>query len=372
MSVKQKLFLSNIMMFSVPVLAYAVFSYIADRLSWQYLLDQTFYSFEQFRSVTESVQRVARICTVAALFVTLLLLNTLLSRGILKRIRDSLSQLSEGLRQLRQGNRSFRLQETDNDEFVTVRSDFNSMASQLQQSVERVEQNERNRKELLAGISHDLRSPLTSIRAYAEGLLDGVPRTEEDKMQYLTTIRDKTADLQKLVNKLFLFSRIDMGQNEDHPEKLDVAAELNELCSAIAPEYEDKGLHIVCSSEGEANVMADPDTIHRIVINIVENSCKYKLSEEGNLHIHTVANDKYVSIRFTDDGHGVAPEAIENIFDAFYRADPSRNGKISGSGLGLAIVSRAVRNMNGVIIARNVQPHGLELEIQLPILEASV
>ena len=88
--------------------------------------------------------------------------------------------------------------------------------------------------------------------------------------------------------------------------------------------------------------------------------------------VHTVANDKYVSIRFTDDGHGVAPEAIENIFDAFYRADPSRNGKISGSGLGLAIVSRAVRNMNGVIIARNVQPHGLELEIQLPILEASV
>ena len=113
-------------------------------------------------------------------------------------------------------------------------------------------------------------------------------------------------------------------------------------------------------------MLADPDTLHRIVTNIAENSSKYGAQR---LEIALWEESSFVAVRFSDDGPGVAQEALPHIFDAFYRADKARNEKIQGSGLGLAIVSRAVRNMKGRIIARNLQPHGLMLEIQLPRLE---
>ena len=140
------------------------------------------------------------------------------------------------------------------------------------------------------------------------------------------------------------------------------------LHQVLAPEYAGRGLALTltCAGPGEGRVLADPDTLHRVVANIAENSAKYGAAA---LNIALREEPSFVSVTFTDDGPGVPPEALPHIFDAFYRADPARNEKITGSGLGLAIVSRAVRNMKGRIIARNVQPHGLLLEIQLPKLE---
>ncbi|MBR5390158.1 MAG: HAMP domain-containing histidine kinase, partial [Clostridia bacterium] len=305
---------------------------------------------------------------IAVLMLTLLIADRFLSRGVLNKIHASLEQLSQGLRKLREGDLACRLPENAADEFSGLRADFNATAAQLQQSVAQVRESEKNRQELLAGISHDLRSPLTSIRAYADGLLDGVAQTPEAQIQYLTIIRDKTRDLQALVNKLFLFSRMDLGENADHPEPVSLRDELGLLCRTLAPEYAEKGLVISLSCSGEGRVMADPDTLHRILSNVAENSLKYKAASRGRLDISLSETPQYVSLTLRDDGPGVPREALPHLFDAFYRADPSRSGQIPGSGLGLAIVSRAVRNMRGRIIARNAEPHGLLLEIQLPRL----
>lgn len=369
MSVKKRLFWSHILMFALPVAAYWLISFAADRLTLAWLLRQSYASLEDFRRQVLQAQQVSRILIIAALVLTLLIADRFLSRGVLNKIRSSLDQLSLGLRKLQEGDLSCRLPEDANDEFSPVRADFNATAAQLQQSVARVQQNEKNRQELLAGISHDLRSPLTSIRAYADGLLDGVAQTPEAQTQYLTIIRDKTRDLQALVNKLFLFSRMDLGENADHPEPISLKEELELLCRTLAPEYAEKGLDISLSCEGEGRVTADPDTLHRILSNVAENSLKYKSSPRGRLDIALSETPRYVSLTLRDDGPGVPNEALPHLFDAFYRADPSRSGQIPGSGLGLAIVSRAVRNMNGRIIARNAEPHGLLLEIQLPRLE---
>ena len=159
---------------------------------------------------------------------------------------------------------------------------------------------------------------------------------------------------------------MDLGRNEDHPEEVSLKEELRLLCDSLAPDYQERGLTLTFSAEGEGRVMADPDTLQRIVSNIAENSCKYKTAPRGRLDIVLRETPQYVSLTFTDDGPGVPPETLPKLFDAFYRADPSRTGSVPGSGLGLAIVSRAVRNMKGRILARNAAPHGLELEIQLP------
>ena len=374
MSVKKRLFWSHILMFALPMITYLLFSFLADRLSWLYLLQQRFSSMEDFQYHVRLTEHFSRWFTLGGLALTLVVVNRFLSRGVLRKIEGSLRELSDGLRQLREGDLSCRLPLTEDDEFSAVRADFNATAVRLQQLVEEQQQNDRNRQELLAGISHDLRSPLTAIRAYTEGLLDGVAQSDESRNQYLTIIRDKARDLQGLVNKLFLFSRMDLGRNEDHPEPLFLHEELNALHTVLAPEYADKGMDItyLFPENPKGRVLADPDTLHRIMTNITENSCKYGATA---LDITLREAPEFVSVTFADNGPGVPQEALPHLFDAFYRADPARNHKISGSGLGLAIVSRAVRNMGGGIIARNryqegdPDPCGLLLEIRLPRLE---
>ncbi len=368
MSVKKRLYWSHILMFVLPLVVYLLFSLLADRLSWMWLLQQRFQSMPDFQRAVQRTEIFSRWFTLAGLLGTLFVVNRMLSRGVLRTIEQAVDELSAGLRHLREEDLAFRLEADKKDEFSAVRADFNATAARLQQLVEQERQNETSRQELLAGISHDLRSPLTSIRAYAEGLLDGVARTDEARTQYLTIIRDKTRDIQGLVNKLFLFSRMDLGRNEDHPEPVSLSEELTALHRVLAPEYGEKGLtiHLEVPEKAPCRVLADPETLRRVAVNIVENSAKYGASE---LRIGLRQQPGYLSVTFADDGPGVPPQALPHIFDAFYRADPARNEKISGSGLGLAIVSRAVRNMNGRIIARNVQPHGLLLEIQLPCLE---
>ena len=366
MSVKKRLFWSPILMFALPLAVYLLFSLLADRLSWMWLLQQRFTSMQDFQQQVQRTERFSLCFTLVGLVGTLVVVNRFISRGVLKIIDGAVHELSTGLRHLREGELDFRLPDGQADEFAAVRADFNATAQRLQQLVESERQSEHNRQELLAGISHDLRSPLTAIRAYAEGLLDGVARDEESRNQYLTIIRDKTRDLQGLVNKLFLFSRMDLGRNEDHPEPVSLRAELDLLTETLAPEYAQKGMEITFDGAGDGRVLADPETLQRILSNIAENSCKYGAK---TLNITLREAPAFVSVTFADNGPGVPQEALPHIFDAFYRADPARNEKIAGSGLGLAIVSRAVRNMKGRIIARNGADCGLMLEIQLPRLE---
>lgn len=368
MSVKKRLFWSHILMFALPLAAYWGLSRLLDALLLRYLLAQNYASLWDFQRQVGRAQQVGRLITFVGLVLTLVAVSLLLSRLLLKKINGSLDELSQGLAKLRSGELTYRLPEGDrkNDEFAALRADFNATAAQLQQSVEQVQQNENNRRELLAGVSHDLRSPLTAIRAYTEGLLDGVAETEEDRKQYLGIIRDRARDLQTLVDQLFLFSRMDLGENLDHPERISLKQELSLLTEVLGPDYEKRGLDLTLDAPCEGRVMMDPDTLQRIVSNIAENSLKYKTAPRGRLDIALRETEDYVSLAFTDDGPGVDEEALPHVFDAFYRADPARSRRISGSGLGLAIVSRAVRNMKGRILARNVQPHGLRLEIQLP------
>ncbi len=366
MSVKKRLFWSHILMFALPMAVYLLVSLLADRISWLWLLQQRFTSMADLEHAMRRAETVSRWVTLGGLAATLVIVNQFLARGVLKKIEGSLQEVSAGLRQLREGNLRARLTENGEDEFSALRADFNATAAQLEQLVAQENQSEQNRRELLAGISHDLRSPLTAIRAYTEGLLDGVARDEDSRKQYLTIIRDKARDLQGLVNKLFLFSRMDLGENEDHPEPVALREELSLLLEVLEPEYASKGLTLTFAAEGEGRVLADPDTLHRIVTNIAENSWKYGAN---SLQISLREEASFVSLTFADNGPGVPQEALPHIFDAFYRADKARNEKISGSGLGLAIVSRAVRNMKGRIIARNGADRGLMLEIQLPRLE---
>ena len=160
------------------------------------------------------------------------------------KIEEPLDILTDGVRQIRDGNLDYRIDYVREDEFRPVCDDFNEMALRLKESVERVQKQERSRKELIAGISHDIRSPLTSIQAYVEGLIDGIARTPEKKQEYLHTIKNKAEDLEHIVSQLFLFSKMELGEYPERMCLMNLDETVTETVEGIREEYREKGLDI--------------------------------------------------------------------------------------------------------------------------------
>ena len=302
---------------------------------------------------------------VAAIVASITLTNRFLTRFALRKIEEPLDLLSDGVQQISKGNLEYRLDYNREDEFLPVCLAFNDMARRLQQSVEMTKKNEENRKELLLDISHDLRSPLTSIRAYVEGLLDGVAQTPEMQRRYLHTIARKTADIEKMVSALFAYSKLDMGELAVHCTPVPLAAFLDDAVGDLQEEYRRKGLTVTAAAPADLTVRADGALLQRVVTNLMDNSLKYKDKPVATLEISARRTENGAELRFADNGPGVEPDQLEKLFDVFYRTDKARSNTGSGSGIGLAFVKKAITAMNGSVWAQQNESGGLTVCVQL-------
>ncbi len=337
------------------------------------VLDNTDYSIMLFSTPTELSYgtlkvtiALAAIILLFGVFLSILFTNRFLTKFVFQKIEHPLDILSDGVRQISDGNLEHRIIYEPKDEFAPVCADFNEMAERLKASVELSQHHEQSRRELLAGISHDLRSPLTSIRAYVEGLLDGVAKTPEAQRGYLETIKNKSEDIDHMVEKIFLFSKMELGECPDKPRLLHLDDELRQIICAVGAEYKEKGLDISTDELVPATILADPELLNRVVFNIIENSLRYKNKEVGKLDISLEEENGGYHLSLCDDGPGVPADALPHLFEVFYRSDPSRQSPNKGSGLGLAIAASAVQKMNGRIAANICENGGLEIAIWLP------
>ncbi len=321
-----------------------------------------------YRTLKAVLVLLAIILMFAILF-SILLTNRFLTKFVFQRIEQPLDILSDGVRQISDGNLEHRIEYDCQDEFTSICADFNEMAARLKASVELTEQHEQSRKELLAGISHDLRSPLTSIRAYVEGLLDGIAKTPETQKGYLEIIKNKAEDIDRMLSKIFLFSKMELGEYPDNPELLRLDDEVRQFIRALGTEYEEKGLILSANDLVPATVLADPDQLRRVLTNVMENSAKYKTKDTGNLTISLWEENGGYRLSLCDDGPGVPEVALPHLFEVFYRSDPSRQNPHRGSGLGLAIAANAIQRMKGKIDATVGKNGGLEIVIWLPKAE---
>lgn len=305
------------------------------------------------------------IVIVFTIFLSILVTNRFLTKFVFKKIEEPLDILANGVHEIRDGNLDYRITYERQDEFLPVCEDFNEMAGRLKESVNQMGRQERSRKELVAGISHDIRSPLTSIQAYVEGLLDGVAKTPEAQKKYLETIKTKAEDLEHIVSQLFLFSKMELGEYTENLCELRLDETITNTVSALKEEYRQKGLFIDMKLE-PVTIYADPVQLQRIITNILENSLKYKNKEQGNLQISLQRMENGCRLSFADDGPGVSQDALPHLFEVFYRSDPARQNPNQGSGLGLAIVANAVQRMGGTVTACACIPSGLEIRIDFP------
>ena len=298
---------------------------------------------------------------ILAVLLSVIMTDRFLTRFVFRNIESPLELLSYGVDQISRGNLDYRLEYSNDDEFLPVCTAFNGMAERLERSVELARRNEENRKELLLDISHDLRSPLTSIRAYVEGLSDGVASTPEMQKRYLDTIKRKTEDIEKMVSALFAYSKLDMEEFEINMESIDVSAFLSSTVGQLHDEYAENGLEVFFAPSPSVRISADEELLLRIMTNLLDNSRKYRNKDIGHCVVSVSRKENRARIEFADDGPGVDDECLGKLFDIFYRTDKARSNTGTGSGIGLAFVRKAVNAMGGEVFAEKSPEGGLSV-----------
>ncbi|WP_404329664.1 ATP-binding protein [Mesobacillus maritimus] len=305
------------------------------------------------------------------LFVTLLLIlvitNGTLTYYVSRSIINPIDSLKNAARKIKSGDLNHAIEIKGKDELTELAQTFEDMRKQLKESAALQAQYEENRKELIAHISHDLKTPITSIKGYIEGIQDGVATSPERLQRYLQTIYQKSNDLDHLIDELFLYSKLDLKKVPFTFEIVDLKDYLTDYLEELNFDFEKTQTKVRFTHDGSSEflVQVDRDKIKRVLSNIIENSLKYMDKADGNIDINLRSIKDCVKIEITDNGPGIASDALPYVFHQFYRAEQSRNKQTGGSGLGLSIARMIVEEHNGEIEIESQLNKGTKIIISL-------
>lgn len=331
---------------------------------------------------------------------TLILTNGLLTYFVSRSIIKPLYALKDAASHIREGNLEHRLQQDSlnrRDEIGQLSRSFEEMRVRLQASIGSQLQLEQSRKELLANISHDLKTPITGIQGCVECLRDGVADTEEKRSKYIDMIASKTSDMNRMIEELLLYSTLDIGKLPFNWERLDAAEYIGMTVDELRQDPRMAGVMLTYSSNSEQPigkgkpvwVRADREKLNRALLNIVGNSLKHMEQEPRELRFElllenggggggdsatsaafaaSATSSASVTIRVSDNGTGIPADALPYVFDQFYRAEQSRHTDAGSSGLGLAIVKQIIDEHGGTVEAHSVIGQGTTIEMKLPVI----
>lgn len=300
-------------------------------------------------------------------FVMILFVNAVLSWWISGNVLKPLKKLSVGAKEIRDGTLDAVIEYDRQDEFGEVCRDFNEMREYLKQSVEQRLEYENRRRELITGISHDLRTPLTSISGYVDGLLDGIAATPKMQARYLKAIKTRAKDLERLVDSLSEYNRLENESIQYHLERVNMKIFIKQYLEDNRGEADKCRVSISFECKSQVCMaMIDGKEFKRILDNLFTNAVRYRQKEDCTVELRLEQSDvnRMVVFTFSDDGPGVPQESLERIFESFYRVDDSRTRAGEGSGIGLAVVKEIVKGHGGKVHAEN--RNGLTIVITIP------
>ncbi|MFK7694387.1 ATP-binding protein [Paenibacillus sp. HJGM_3] len=304
-----------------------------------------------------------------ALIVILILTHTTLTYFVSRSIIKPLHKLKHAMARLEAGDLDYQVEATGKDEIGQLSVAFERMRKQLQLSIQTQLQYEENRKELISNISHDLRTPLTAIQGYVDGLGDGIADTPDKRARYLSIISSKTQEMDHLIDELFLYSRLDLKKLPFNFEIVEMKPFLTDWADELNFDLSKQGVHF--SSEITLRPIAkasiDRDQCRRVFSNIVDNCLKYMNRPERIVRLRAFESEGYVVVRIADNGPGIEEEALPHIFERFYRAEQSRNSHTGGSGLGLAIAKQIMDGHGGWIRADSTRGEGTTITVGFPL-----
>lgn len=369
MKLKQRIILGFLMIILVPML----------------LLAATLYGFSeaQHRSTSknEAVQEAdyditigetgvdgsgLRIMTKDLFFTALvILIFTSVSVGlwIYRSVATPLVKLRKATQNIKDGNLDFVLDVEGADEFAELCRDFEEMRRRLKESAEEKLVLDKENKELISNISHDLKTPITAVKGYVEGIMDGVADTPEKMDRYVRTIYNKTVEMDHLINELTFYSKIDTNRIPYTFSKLNVEDYFSDCAEEVGLELETRGIQLCYANyvDSDVQVIADGEQIRRVIHNIISNAIKYMdkgKGMKGIIQIRVKDVGDFVQVEIKDNGKGIAAKDLPYIFDRFYRTDVSRNSAKGGSGIGLSIVRKILEDHGGKVWATSREDIG--------------
>ena len=286
---------------------------------------------------------------------------------IYKRILVPLDKLQTATKKIADGDLDYQLDERDFSEIPFLFNDFERMRIKLKEDEEEKKLSEDAAKELVSNISHDLKTPLTAIRGYVEGILDGVASSPQKTRDYLNTIYNKTNDMTALIDELLYYSQVSEKHMSYKFEKIYVKDFFDEYVKDLYLELETIKIKFEYIVNVGSNTVIDMDKeqIKRALNNIVSNAVKYMDKEEPEIHFRVTETSDAININISDNGRGIDEKDLPHIFDRFYRSDVSRNTKLGGSGIGLSIVKKVIENHEGSVVAMSKPGIGTEVCIEL-------
>ena len=286
---------------------------------------------------------------------TIILVFTALSVGlwIYRSIAVPLVKLKKATKNIKEGNLDFVLEVEGNDEFSQLCQDFEEKRKRLKESTEEKILMDKENKELISNISHDLKTPITAVKGYVEGIMDGVADTPEKMDRYVRTIYNKTNEMDHLINELTFYSKIDTNRIPYTFSKLNVEDYFSDCAEELGLEMETRGIELVYANyvEKGVQVIADGEQIRRVIHNIVSNAIKYMEKPRGIIQLRVKDVGDFIQVEIEDNGKGIAAKDLPYIFDRFYRTDVSRNSSKGGSGIGLSIVKKIMEDHGGKVWA---------------------
>ena len=242
------------------------------------------------------------------------------------------------------------------------------ICQELLDVMEEKEQVDSLTREVLGNITHDLKTPLTAIKGYSQGILDGVVSDPDKFNKYITTIRNKSNDMSLLVDELSFFAKIYQKDIQYQWQDVEAVEYFTACVSDFSLDLEMKKISLVFRNEvnTKTKVRIDTEKMKRVVNNIIGNASKYIQRDIGLLLVRLKEDDKYVTVEIADNGIGIAKDELPKIFQRFYRTDSSRNSTTGGSGLGLSIAQKIVDDHHGRIWAESELGEGTRVFISIP------
>lgn len=287
-------------------------------------------------------------------FIILIFTGVSVGLWIYRSVAAPLVKLRKATQNIKEGNLDFVLDVEGTDEFSELCRDFEEMRRRLKESAEEKIAMDKENKELISNISHDLKTPITAVKGYVEGIMDGVADTPEKMDRYIKTVYNKANDMNVLINELSLYSKIDSNIIPYNFEKININSYFKDCVDEIGADLEQRGMMFSYRNYCAANVMvtADPEQLKRVINNIINNACKYNNKAKGKVGITLTEYDRKVQVAIKDNGIGISKEDLPHIFRRTYRADMSRNSA-GGSGLGLSICKKIIEEHGGEIWAES-------------------
>ena len=311
------------------------------------------------------------ISIVVVLILTGILLTSWLNQGIIK----PMISLKNAMMRIEQGDLETPATTLEKGEVGELFEGFEKMRVRLKNSEEEKIRTEEANKELIRNISHDLKTPITSIKGYVEGIMDGVADTPEKMEKYIKTIYNKAGDMDYLIDELTMFSKIDANQIPYQFHRMNVGDYFSDCAEEVGLDLETKGIgfQYECDCDPGVEIYADPEQLKRVINNIISNSVKYKKDGDSRITLKvSLQDEKYVLVEIEDNGKGISGKELEKVFQRFYRTDASRNSKQGGSGIGLSIARKVVEDHEGSIWATGEEGVGLTIHFTLPVYKEEV